>query len=153
MVLKQKTTDLDTTSIFKVSRAKYLARRGVAAVEFAMIAPVMMVFTFGMVEVGRYMMVKSQAIQATREGARLAVLPNASSSAVTSKVQESLQLLAINNATIELIPSTLSTAAPGSYVTVRVRIDPTTVSWVPGFLDPYIPDFVAETVMRRESTY
>jgi Flp pilus assembly protein TadG len=153
MVLKQKATDLDTTSIFKVSRAKYRARRAVAAVEFAMIAPVMMVFTFGMVEVGRYMMVKSQAIQATREGARLAVLPNASSSAVTSKVQESLQLLAINNATIELVPSTLSTAAPGSYVTVRVRIDPTTVSWVPGFLDPYIPDFVAETVMRRESTY
>ncbi len=153
MVLKQLGSNIDMSSSLKVSRAQCRARRAVAAVEFAMIAPVMMVFTFGMVEVGRYMMVKSQAIQATREGARLAVLPNASSSTVTSKVQESLQLLAINNATIELVPSTLSTAAPGSYVTVRVRIDPTTVSWVPGFLDPYIPDFVAETVMRRESTY
>ncbi len=153
MVLKQVGSNIDMASPLKVSRAVCRARRAVAAVEFAIIAPVMMAFTFGMVEVGRYMMVKSQAIQATREGARLAVLPNACSSTVTSKVQESLQLLAINNATIELVPSTLSTAEPGSYVTVRVRIDPTTVSWVPGFLDPYIPDFVAETVMRRESTY
>lgn len=127
-------------------------RLGAAAVEFAIIAPLMMTFTFGLVEVGRLTMVKSQAIQATREGARLAVLPNAQSSQVIDKVNNALGVLSINSAVVELEPSILATATPGSYVTVRVRIDPTSVSWIPGFLDPYVPDVVAETVMRREAT-
>jgi hypothetical protein len=127
-------------------------RVGAAAVEFAIIAPLMMLFTFGLIEIGRFMMVKSQAIQATREGARLAVLPTASTTVVNAKVDESLRLLSINDATIEIIPAALTTAAPGSFVTVRVRIDPTSISWLPGFLDTYTPDIVAETVMRREAT-
>ena len=97
-------------------------------------------------------MVKSQAVQATREGARLAVVPTADSVSVIAKVDETLQILSIHNATIELEPVTLSTAPPGSFVTVRVRIDPTSITWVPGFLDTVIPDIVVETVMRREAT-
>jgi Flp pilus assembly protein TadG len=127
-------------------------RMGTAAVEFAVVAPLMMLFTFGLVEIGRLMMVKSQAVQATREGARLAICPTADSASVIARVDETLRILSINDATIEVQPVALSTAPPGSFVTVRVRIDPTTVSWVPGFLDTVIPDLVVETVMRREAT-
>jgi len=135
-----------------VSPTRRKKRRGTAVVEFAVIAPLMMLFTFGLVETGRLLMVKSQAVQATREGARLAVVPTADSASVIAKVDETLQILSIHNATIELEPVTLSTAPPGSFVTVRVRIDPTSITWVPGFLDTVIPDIVVETVMRREAT-
>lgn len=133
-------------------RTKRRRRNAVAAVEFALIAPVMMIFTFGLVEIGRFMMVKSQAVQATREGARMAIRPNADSGEVVTKVDQTLQLLAINGAGIELEPSDLAAAAPGSFVTVRVRINPSTVSWIPGFLDAAMSDIVSETTMRREST-
>ncbi len=128
------------------------SRRAAAAVEFALIAPLMMAFTFGLVEVGHLMMIKSQAIQATREGARLAVLPNAQSVQVVNRVKESLELLAVTNANVQLEPAVLTTAVPGSLVTVRVVIDPASVSWVPGFLSNAVPDLVAETTMRREAT-
>lgn len=128
------------------------SRAAVAAVEFAVIAPIMMLFTFGLIEIGRLMMVKNQAVQATREGARFAVRPSADSNAVIALVNESLQTLAIYNATIELEPQVLTNAAPGSFVKVRVRIDPDEVSWVPDFMKGSIPDMVVETVMRREST-
>jgi len=98
------------------------------------------------------MMVKSQAVQATREGARLAVVPTASSDSVINKVNETLQILSIYGATIELEPGALSAAAPGSFVKVRVRIDPKSITWVPGFLDANMPDIVVETVMRREAS-
>ena len=127
-------------------------RSAVAAVEFAVIAPIMMLFTFGLIEMGRFMMVKNQAVQATREGARFAVRPSADSDAVIAVVNASLRSLAINNATIELEPEILTNAEPGSFVTVRVRIDPDEVSWVPDFMDGTIPDMVVETIMRREST-
>jgi len=116
------------------------------------IAPLMMLFTYGLVEIGNFMMVKSQAVQATREGARLAVCPTAQSTAVIAKVEQSLQLLAITDADIELIPIALTSAAPGDLVTVRVRINPSSIAWIPGFLDDAMPDIVVETVMRRETT-
>jgi Flp pilus assembly protein TadG len=127
-------------------------RAAVAAVEFAVIAPIMMLFTFGLIEMGRLMMVKNQAVQATREGARFAVRPNAESDDVIAIVNTSLRSMAINQATIELEPEILTNAVPGSFVTVRVRIDPNDVSWVPDFMEDSIPDMVVETVMRREST-
>jgi len=78
-----------------VSPTRRKKRRGTAVVEFAVIAPLMMLFTFGLVETGRLLMVKSQAVQATREGARLAVVPTADSASVIAKVDETLQILFI----------------------------------------------------------
>jgi Flp pilus assembly protein TadG len=47
------------------------ARRGVAAVEMAMVAPLLMSLLLGLWEVGRYVMVQDVLDSAAREGARL----------------------------------------------------------------------------------
>lgn len=117
-----------------------------------MVAPLMLLFTFGMIEIGRMMMVKNAATQATREGARLAVLPSAETEDVRQRVMEELQLLSINSATVEFDPAIISNAEPGANVTVRVRIDPASVSWVPSVLSVAVPEISATSVMRREST-
>lgn len=129
-----------------------ISRRAASAVEFALIAPLMISFTFGLIEFGRLMLVKQTATHATREGARVAVRPSADSAEVIQRVNEELALLAIEGATIELEPAIIETAAPGTLVNVRVRIDMASVSWIPGFFDFSGSQMVAETAMRREST-
>ncbi len=138
--------------MFRQLRLHAEKRWGAAAVEFAVIAPVMMLFTFGLVEIGRLMLVKQTAIHATREGARVAVRPTASNEDIIERVNEELALLGINAATVEIEPSSVELADPGSPVTVRVRVDLDSVSAVPGLFDFAATDIVAESSMRREST-
>jgi Flp pilus assembly protein TadG len=127
-------------------------RRGASAIEFALIAPLMIAFTFGLVELGRIMLVKQTATHASREGARIAIRPTADSDDVLQRVNEELALLAISDATVEVEPSSFEEAEPGSQVTVRVRIDIASVSWIPGFFQFETSQIVAQSSMRREST-
>jgi Flp pilus assembly protein TadG len=129
-----------------------LGRRGSSAVEFAMIAPLMILFTFGLVEVGRLMLVKQTMTHATREGARVAVRPNADITEVTQRIRDELLTLAIEDPVIETEPASLELAEPGAAVTVRVRVGISSVSWIPGYFNFAVNDIVAETCMRREYT-
>lgn len=133
----------------KISRRR---RIGAAAVEFAVIAPVMFAVTLGMIEMSRLLMVKNAAIQATREGARAASLPFSTNLDVLNRVQEELDLLSIPSAVVETEPANLGDASPGTNILVRVRINPSEVSWLPDFFDFTIPQILAESTMRREST-
>ena len=128
-------------------------RTAAAAVEFALIAPLMILFTFGLIEIGRLMLVKESATQATRAGARLAIRPNAEVADVVQRVKEELALMSVDRATIAVDPSSLSLATPGTYVTVQVSIPTESVSWIPGFFDFHSPHIVAQSVMRRETTH
>lgn len=135
--------------------SKYRSQRlrtGASAVEFAMIAPLMLAFTFGLVELGRLMLVKQTATHATREGARVAVRPFADSTEVVQRVNEELTLMGIDGATVEVTPALIQNAEPGTLVSVRVSIDISSVSWVPDYFDFDITQIDAETSMRREST-
>lgn len=136
----------------RIKRSKSSQRRGAAVVEFALIAPLMLFFTFGMIEISRMMMVKNAATQATREGARAAVLPYASNQAVLERVQQELGLVSVDSAVIETEPANVATAPPGSNISVRVRINPDSVSWVPSFVSFTVPEIVAESTMRKEAT-
>ena len=133
-------------------RTKSRSRLGAAAVEFAAVAPLMMLFTFGLVELGRMMLVKQTATHATREGARIAIRPTATNDEVLIRVNEELALMSISGAVVETIPASIEDMDPGLEVMVRITIDPAANSWVPGFFDWAIPDMVAESAMRREST-
>ena len=129
-----------------------ISRRGASAVEFAMIAPVMIGFTFGLVELGRITLVKQTATHASREGARVAVRPAATTEQVIEQVNEELALWDLEGATIEIEPSVLETAEPGTQVTVRVSMSLDSISWIPDYFSFGTNSLVAETSMRREST-
>ncbi|TWU55772.1 TadE family protein [Rubripirellula reticaptiva] len=131
---------------------KQISRMGASAVEFAMIAPLMLMFTFGLVEVGRLMLVKQTATHASREGARVAVRPASATDDVVERVYEELALLAIENAVVETIPASIEDAEPGTQVTVRVRVNAASVAWVGDFFNFSDLEIIAESSMRREST-
>ncbi len=133
-------------------RKKKASRLAASAVEFALVAPLMIAFTFGLVELGRMMLVKQTATHATREGARIAIRPTATTSEVVERVNDELALMGIQNATVETVPASVESATSSGIITVRVAIDISSITWVPGFLDLDSTQIVAESSMRREST-
>ncbi|WP_220498155.1 TadE/TadG family type IV pilus assembly protein [Rhodopirellula sp. JC639] len=136
----------------KHRQRKRASRRGAATVEFALIVPVMLTFTFGLIEMGRISIIKEAVVQASREGARVGIRPTASIEDIQARINEELAIMNISSANVVITPSYLGEAEPGDDIRVRITIPITDVSYVPGFFAFEGMDIVAETVMRREST-
>lgn len=58
-------------------------QRGAAAVEMAIIMPLLLLFIAGIVDFGRYFLVEIQLSNAAREGARVAVIGESSAEVIT----------------------------------------------------------------------
>jgi Flp pilus assembly protein TadG len=120
-------------------------------IEFALVAPLMILFTLGIIEMGRMTMVKQLLTNISREGARIASLPEATSVDVQSQVQQLLIGSNINDAMITLNPSSISTAPSGSLVTVSISVEAEKISWLKTPLFMAGKSVSASTAMRRES--
>ena len=125
-------------------------RVGAALIEFALVAPLMMLFTLGLIDLGRMTMVKQLIINASSAGARYATLPNADSAAVISEVQSILSNSGVIS-TVTLSPALLSSAPPGSTITVTVSAQANSVSWMGTSMFMSGKMLTASTSMRRES--
>lgn len=66
--------------------------RGVAVVEFALVAPLLLILVFGIIDLGRAYSTLNQLAASAREGARFAaVLPNPSSSSAEAQVRQTVK--------------------------------------------------------------
>ncbi len=126
-------------------------RWGAAATEFAVVAPVMILLTMGMIEVGRLVMVKQMMVNASREGARLGALPMTTNAEVVARVTNELSSSSINGVTITVTPENLATAPAGTQVKVQLSVQASQISWVPNPLFSISKNIVTSTTMRRES--
>ena len=126
-------------------------RRAAAAVEFAVVAPVFLLLVFGMIEYGRMVMVYQVITNASREGARAAVLDGATTSSVTTAVNNYLTAGAVSGATVTVSPNPPSGAQNGDPVTVTVSIPFSQVSWLPSPMYLGGTTLTSATVMRRET--
>jgi Flp pilus assembly protein TadG len=124
-------------------------RRGVAAVEFAIVAPVFFLMVLGIIEIGRAMMVQQVLINASRVGARRAVMLSSDEQSVIDAVTEYAAGVGVNGVVADVSPNP-ATAAAGEPVTVNVTIGFDQVSWLPA---PWIMggrDLASSSVMRKE---
>ena len=119
--------------------------------EFAVVAPLFFLLILGMVEFGRMMMVQQVLTNASREGARIAVLDNTTTADVTTAVDSYLSSGTISGATITISPDPPSTAGYGQPVTVTVSVPFDQVSWLPSPMFLGGNTLEATTVMRRET--
>jgi hypothetical protein len=126
-------------------------RRAAAAVEFALVAPVFLMLVLGMIEYGRMVMVQQVITNASREGARAAVLDGATTSEVTATVTSYLTSGSISGATVTVSPNPPSNAEFGDPVTVSVSIPFSQVSWLPSPMYLGATTLTATTIMRREA--
>ncbi len=119
--------------------------------EFAVVAPLFFLLILGMVEFGRMMMVQQILTNASREGARIAVLDNTTTADTVAAVTDYLSSGRVSGATITVTPDPPSSAGYGEAVSVSVSVPFDQVSWLPSPMFLGGNSLEATTVMRRET--
>jgi Flp pilus assembly protein TadG len=104
-------------------------RRGAAAAEFAIVAPVFFLMVIGFIEFGRALMVQQVLINASRVGARQATTTGATTGLVQAAVQDYTNGVAINGVVVTVSPEP-STAPAGTTITVNTSVPFSSVSWM-----------------------
>jgi Flp pilus assembly protein TadG len=128
---------LPNTRLNRVDRTIRTGRRdGIAAVEFALVAPVFFLFVFALIEMGRMMMIQQSLTNAAREGCRTAVMANTTNgSDVDAAVRNyllSVTSKASNPGKVRVTtPGNLANCPSGTNLTVAVELDYQDVTWVP----------------------
>lgn len=111
-------------------------RSGIATVEFAIVAVVLVLLTVGIIEVARGLMVKEYLSNAARRGCRTGIMPGGASSAINTDIEEVLaqhgMKFADATVTIKVNDKTAdaSTAAQNDKVSVKVSIPAAKVTWI-----------------------
>lgn len=102
------------------------ARRGVVTTELAICLPVLLTFAFGMMELCSILHVRQRMVTACYDTVRLATRPTthrsraATADEALTRCRATLTNLGVRGATVSISPSDLSTAMPGTIVTVTV---------------------------------
>lgn len=124
-------------------------RRGAAAVEFAIVAPLFFMLVFGCIEFGRALMVQQILTNASRVGAREAITLNASESEVISTASSYANSTSVSGVNVSVSPNP-SSAQAGDMVSVTVSVPFSNVSWIPApwFMGGATLD--ATSTMRKE---
>jgi Flp pilus assembly protein TadG len=133
-------------------------RRGAAVVEFAIVAPIFMLFVFGIIEYGRMVMVQQILTNASREGARVAVLEGSTGTDVVNAVVDycDASRITVTEDDITILVSGSeadpSTAETGDPVTVQLQVAFRDVSWLPSPMYLGTSNLNASSIMRKESS-
>ena len=132
-------------------RRKTGNRRGAAAVEMAIVAPVLFLLLFGIIEFGRVMLAMNVMINSSREAARLAIIDGATETQVRELAERYARAGSVNGCTVTVSPDDHFTTNSDAPVTVTVSISFNDISWLP------VPEFMGgrviscSTTMRPES--
>jgi Flp pilus assembly protein TadG len=115
------------------------------------VVPLFFLLIFGMIEFGRMVMIQQVITNASREGARIAVLDGTTTGEVVTAVENYMQNASVPGATVAVDPDPPNLAGYGEPVTVVVSIPFNQVSWLPSPMFLGGKTLSATTVMRRET--
>lgn len=123
-------------------------QKGVAAVEFAIIAILFFMLLFGIIEFGRVLFTWNSAVEATRFGVRTAAVCDIGDDAVLSNMQKIMPSLTSGNVAVNYEPSgcLISTCKR-----ISVRIQNLSIRPIIPLLNVTIPMPGFETSLMRES--
>lgn len=134
---------------------KATERSGIAAIEFALVAPVFFLLVFGLIEASRALNMKQALTNAAREGCRTASLATTLSSdkvdAATRDYLAAVTRHANNPDKVRIaVPSSLATCETGTELTVAIEVDFQDMTWLPLDFLNFRPTISAVQCVRRE---
>jgi len=97
-------------------------RKGAAAVEFALTAPIFVVLLFAALEFSRVNMVRNTIETAAYEGTRRGIVPGAAASDVETAAMDTLAAAGVRGSTVDVDPPTITDDTPEVTVTVTVQL-------------------------------
>ena len=96
------------------------SRRGAAAVEFALTAPILFMLLFAALEFGRMNMIRETVNNAAYEAARSCIVPGATNAEGVSAANAILQSIGVINSTVQVQPATITDTTPSVTATITV---------------------------------
>lgn len=124
-------------------------QQGVAAVEFALIASVFFTLLIGIMEMGRLLFYWNTAVEATRLGARIAVVCDKDASQIKSKMNALFPTISSSDISVSYLPDAC-TASTCTSVTVSIGSSVSIATYIPFVpLSLTLPQFA--TTLTRES--
>ncbi len=106
-------------------------RAGVAAAEFAVCLPVIVLIVLSTIEACTMVFLKQSLTIAAYEGARTALAQSATNADVVNTAEQVLTERNVNGGTVTLSPTNLTAIAPGQYLTVTASAPATGNSVIP----------------------
>ncbi|MEZ6090938.1 MAG: TadE/TadG family type IV pilus assembly protein [Pirellulaceae bacterium] len=103
-----------------MQRASQAKPRGVAAVELAVVAPLVLLITFGVQEVTASIYLQQSLEICAYESARVALLPDTDQGNVTAMADSLLASRHVKGATVTVTPGDFDSQPYGTEITVRV---------------------------------
>ena len=99
--------------------------RGAAAVEFALVLPILVVLVFGIVDFGRALFAYNYLTSAVREGGRFAAVQNSASAQAAVQTRMVDYLAQLNTLALPAVPAAKITSVPDNlanprYITVTI---------------------------------
>jgi Flp pilus assembly protein TadG len=119
------------------------SRRGAVVVEFAIAAPIFLLFLMVAFEFGWLNVMRHTADNAAYEAVRTAIVPGATSAEALAKANSLLKVVGARNAKVSITPSTITNATTA--VTVVIDLPMTSNGLI-------VPRFTGKTVLHSEST-
>ena len=118
-------------------------RRGAAAVEFAITAPIFFLFLLAAFEFGWLNVLRHTADNAAYEAARAAMVPGASAADATAKATGLLNIVGARGAKVVITPSSITPTT--KEVTVAIDLPMSSNGLI-------VPRFTGKTTLHSEST-
>lgn len=121
-------------------------RRAAAAVELAVVTPLLLTMLFGIIEFGYAFTVRQSLATAAREGARLAAMPGTTEAEVRARVEEFLMPVGVTATDIMLTRATPENPTE----VVRVIVPYQDISLLGGYFGEMNFNLEATCSMRKE---
>ncbi len=125
---------------------------GLATVELAIVLPLLILLTFGVIEYGWMFLKVQQITNAARQAARVGATPDATATEVNAVVDEILAGARMGDAqrTITINPVGFTTLEPGEHFTVSVSVRYSDIALVGLPMIPVPSNLRSQTTMAKE---
>lgn len=108
-----------------------MQHRGVAAIETALILPLLVILVFGAVELSNAIFMQQSLNMAAYEAAKVITRPGDNNTLATTRCQEVLTVRKISTYTLTITPAVTATTARGTQITVTVQAPASNLSYGP----------------------